>query len=162
MISDNISAADKKFIIVQMQRDWGLPTIKTPVNVAFRFYIPKYPILPNLAGRDLSNSYQLDEDLMQGDIFKTPTRGQFRGISILASSGAGIIENDSLIQAHDGSRFIYLCRTCDWGLTGRRLSPVVKGERTGCPGVTKCKKEKIEIEITDMVLNEGGWYEQAE
>lgn len=158
MISDDIDRATKRAIITCMCRAWGKPTIKTPVNVAFRFFVAKYPELPSLAGRDLSNSYQVYEDLMQADQWKVKKKGVDKGLRYKATEGAGIIENDSLIQGHDGSRFIYLCFSCKWGWRGDRRSPIRKGIKTGCPGVKSCPERKIEIEITDMVLGEDRFY----
>ena len=158
MISDDISKAEKNTIITYMRRSWGMPTIMGPVNANFLFFIAKYPTLPMLAGRDLSNSYQLYEDLMQADIYKVPKNGQFANMEVLASSGAGIIKNDSLIQGHEGSRFVYLCYDCTWGITGTRRSPIRNKTKTGCPGVKSCPDQRIEITITDMVLNEEGFY----
>lgn len=114
--------------------------IKTAVNAKFLFYVPKYPELPNPAGRDMSNSFQLYEDLMQEDF-------------------AGIIENDSLIQGCDGSRFVFLCYSCKWGITGKRRSPIKDGIKTGCPGAMKCPQRRVEIQLTDMVFGKGGFYE---
>lgn len=158
MISDDIDKATQKIIITQMRRGWGKPTITTPVNIAFRFHVAKYPEAPSLAGRDLSNSYQLYEDLMQADQWKIKNKGIDKGLRYKATEGAGIIENDSLIQGHDGSRFIYLCFSCKWGWRGDRRSPIRKGVKTGCPGVKSCSKRKIEIEISDMVMGKEGFY----
>jgi hypothetical protein len=158
-ISDGIDKATKDAILAYMRRCWGLQTITGPVNAQFHFFVAKYPELPGLAGRDLSNSYELYQDLMQADQYKVPTRGQYKGLRCLASSGAGIIENDSLIQGHNGSRFIYLCRECDYGFTGERRSPVRNKVKTGCPGSTKCPHRRIEIQLTDMRLVKGGFYE---
>lgn len=159
MISDDISKSDKEFIAVHMRRSWAVATVKTPVNVAFRFFVPKFPELPNLAGRDLSNSYQLYEDLMQADIWKVHKKGRYKGDRCLYSAGAGIIENDGLIMGHVGSKFIFLCMICPWGITGTRSSRIRKGIKTGCPGPTKCPDRKVEIEISDMVLNRRGFYD---
>ena len=159
MISDDIDNATKKAIITHMRHGWGKPTIKTPVNVAFRFFVPKYPELPGLAGRDLSNSYQVYEDLMQADQWKTKKKGIDKGFKYKASEGAGIIENDSLIQGHDGSRFIFLCFKCQWGWRGTRRQFTQNKIKMGCPGVKSCPGQRIEIEITDMILGRDGFYE---
>jgi hypothetical protein len=140
-INDGIKQKKKEFIATEMRRCWGLPAISGPVNAKFTFYIPKFPNIPNIAGRDLSNSYQIYEDLMQANI-------------------ASILENDSLIMGHDGSRFIFLCFSCCWGITGKRRSPIKNGKKVGCPGSKKCPDRRVEIEISDMVFN-GRFYEIA-
>lgn len=160
MISDDIDIATKQTILLYMRRSWGLPTITGPVNAKFTFSVPTYPILPTLAGRDLSNSYQLLEDLMQADQWKIHKRGQNRGLKYLASAGAGIITNDSLIQGYEGSRFVYLCYICKWGITGKRRSVIKDRKKVGgCLGSTKCPQRQTTIEITDMEMTAFGYYE---
>lgn len=155
MISDDIDKATQKIIIKRMRRGWGEPTIITPVNIAFRFHVAKHPEAPSLAGRDLSNSYQLYEDLLQADQWKVKNKGIDKGFKYKASEGAGIIENDSLIQGHNGSGFVYLCFSCQWGFKGERRQFTRKKVKMGCPGVKSCPERKLTIEITDMVMENG-------
>ncbi len=111
-ISDGIDKAEKDYIISFMLRSWGLPTIRTAVNCDIKFFVAKFPGFPGLAGRDLSNCYQLYEDLLQADQWRNVNRGRYRGTKKLVSAGAGIIHNDSLIQGHNGSGFVFYCSQC--------------------------------------------------
>lgn len=67
-------------MIWEMKMQNTLEFIKTPVNVCMHFY------LGSKRRKDLSNMYQIVEDCLES---------------------AGIIENDSLIYGHDGSRKFY-------------------------------------------------------
>lgn len=66
-------------LMEQKRRNMTLP-IRTPVNVCFTFYRATRHIV------DLSNLYELPQDALQK---------------------AGILENDALIESHDGSRKRY-------------------------------------------------------
>lgn len=155
-IALDIKKAVLQGIIKEIQRCWGESVIETPVQVKFTFYVQSYPPTADV---DHDNAKQLYLDLLQADKWKVRRMGKGKGQEYLASEGAGVIRDDSLVHSTDGTRFIFLCYRCKWGITGRRRSPIVKGEKTGCPGVTKCKQQRIEIQITDMVLNREGWYE---
>lgn len=66
-------------LMEQKRRTMKLP-IKTPVSVRFVFYRATRHVV------DLSNLYELPQDALQK---------------------AGILENDALIESHDGSRKLY-------------------------------------------------------
>lgn len=145
--------------IIRIMKDcWGLPTIEHPVQIKFLFHIPSFP--PN-NDVDHDNAKQLYLDLLQADKIKIHRTGRKKGLPYLASEGAGIIRDDKIVQSTDGTRFVFLCHTCQYGLTGKRRSFTKNKKKHGCPGPTKCPHRRIEIEISDMILNENGVYEMA-
>lgn len=155
-IALDIKKSVLKNIIKIMQRCWGKPTITTPVQVKLTFFVASFPPYADV---DHDNAKQLYLDLLQENKWKTRRMGENKGEKYLASEGAGILKDDRIVQSTDGTRFIFLCRSCQWGITGKRRSFTRNKEKQGCPGSTKCPDRKIEIEITDMVLNEKGFYE---
>jgi hypothetical protein len=143
-------------IIKILQRCWGEPTIETPIQIKFTFYVPSFPPYADV---DHDNAKQLYLDLLQADKWKIRRMGPGRGQKYLSSEGAGIISDDRIVQGTDGTRFVFLCHTCEWGITGKRRQFVRNKEKRGCPGPTKCPDRRVEIEISDMVLTRGGIYE---
>ncbi len=156
-IALNIKKSILNDIIKLMRRQWGLPVITTPIQIKFMFYIPNFP--PNNKV-DHDNAKQLYLDLLQIDKYKVERTGKNKGKEYLASSGAGIIADDKLIQSTDGTRFVFLCKKCKWGVTGERRQFTKNKEKMGCPGPKSCKDRRIEIEINDMKLNQEGFYDK--
>jgi Holliday junction resolvase RusA-like endonuclease len=102
----------------------GVISIGFPISVKMLFFGAWKRGQGNIP--DLSNLYQAPEDLLQN---------------------AGVIEDDSLIESHDGSRRIYLCDTC--GVRPIYKAGANKGRfKPDCGAVKKCLKERVEIEIT--------------
>ena len=146
----NIPKSTQNRIIAILCRQWGRPTITTPINLEFTFYVSKYwPV----KGFDTSNAYQFYEDILQPILFKP-------GAIKPSRDGAGIIENDSLVMGHNNTKFVFLCEECVHGYTGVKKKstktmdrcPIKQGnkkkgvERIYCPFI------KIAIEITDTVF----------
>jgi Holliday junction resolvase RusA-like endonuclease len=77
--SANLEAAEN-LATWQLQDQWRRPAITTPVAVKFLFY------RGDKRRVDLSNLYEFVQDVLQG---------------------AGVIEDDVLIESHDGSRKLY-------------------------------------------------------
>jgi hypothetical protein len=142
-------------IIKTMQRQWGLPTITTAVQIKFSFYVPAYPLNQKV---DHDNAKQLYLDLLQSDKWKVHQRGENKGLKYLSFEGAGIISDDKIVQSTDGTRFIFMCFSCKWGFTGERRQFTRKKIKMGCPGMKSCPDQRIEIEITDMILGKDGIY----
>ncbi len=142
-------------IIKTMKDCWKLQTIETPVQIKFTFYVPSFP--PN-NGIDHDNAKQLYLDLLQADKIKIHRKGKSKGLPYLASEGAGIILDDKIVQSTDGTRFKFMCYTCQWGTEGKRRQFTRKKEKCGCPGPQKCTDRRVEIEITDMILSKDGVY----
>lgn len=146
----NISKTTQKRIITTLSRQWGRPTIKTPVNLKFTFYINKY--MPD-KGCDTSNAYQFYEDILQQMLYKKDSHKLLR-------DGAGIIEDDSLVFSHDGTKFAFICDECVYGYTGKRLKstktmdrcPIKRGNKKMGIKPVYCPYIKIIIEITDVIL----------
>jgi hypothetical protein len=150
IIPNDSIKSEKEFIIMTMRRAWGRPPIQTPVNVAFRFYLPHF--FPGQA-TDLSNSYQLYEDLLQEPVWKNSKTKGFH----CSKGGSGVITNDKLIHGHDGSGFYFLCDDCTQTKKGKRLCPMPpkvwdnKEKKMKQPQrATVCPSQRIEIEITDL------------
>lgn len=139
-------------IIKAMRRQWGLPVITTAVQVKLTMYVPSYPLHQKT---DHDNAKQLYLDLLQADKWKVHKWGENRGLKYLSSEGAGIISDDKIVQSTDGTRFVFMCFKCKHGFTGDRLHHVKNKERIGCPGVKSCPEQRIEIQITDMVMKNG-------
>lgn len=146
-------------IILAMKSCWDGPVIDRPIQASILMYVTSYPPYADI---DLDNAKQIYLDLMQEDKIKIRRKGRCKGMPYLASEGAGIIKDDKIVQSTDGSRFYYLCKECEYGLTGKRRELIRKVDgkkvKTGCQGATNCKQRRVEITITDMVLN-GGVYE---
>jgi hypothetical protein len=143
-------------IIRVMRRQWGQPTITNAVQIKFAFYISSYPLNQKV---DHDNAKQLYLDLLQADKWKVHQRGENKDLKYLSSEGAGVISDDKIVQSTDGTRFVFMCFSCQWGFTGERRQFTRKKVKMGCPGVKKCQKQRIEIEITDMFLNKEGFFE---
>jgi len=118
--------------IAEIVRQWDTrPTIKGPVGLRITSYLAAQHDSGNLP--DESNLLQMPEDLLQA---------------------AGVIEDDRLVEHHDGSRRICLCDgPCP-------LKPVYKaGPKKGqpkpnCGAVKKCPFERLEIEIVPAARDE--------
>lgn len=110
--------------IGELVEQWGSrDPIKTPVSLCITSYIAANSNSGNLP--DASNLYQCPEDLLQA---------------------AGIIEDDRLVEHHDGSRRICMCDTCEDCPTYK--SGKKKGQRKpNCGAVKKCQRERVCIEI---------------
>ena len=118
-----------KAAILHVRSQWrGRPTITEPVGLRITSKLAASHDSGNLP--DSSNIYQCPEDLLQA---------------------AGVIEDDRLVEHHDGSRRICMCDgPCP-------LKPVYKsGPKKGqpkpnCGAVKKCPFERLEIEISPAV-----------
>jgi len=76
---------------------------------------------------DLSNLYQMPEDLMQA---------------------AGVYLDDNQIESHDGSRRVYMCDACD-DRPYFKAGPKKGKQKPDCGHVKKCPHERIVIEIKE-------------
>jgi len=107
------------------QIHFGFEPITGSINLKMLFY---GAWKEDTAIPDQSNLYQMPEDLLEA---------------------AGIIENDNLVDGHDGSKRIRMCATCD-------DRPIYKaGPKRGlrkpdCGAVKKCPYERIEITLDDL------------
>jgi Holliday junction resolvase RusA-like endonuclease len=122
--------------IAEIVKQWGdRKAITDPVGLRIISYLAARHDSGNLP--DASNLYQCPEDLLQS---------------------AGVIEDDRLVEHHDGSRRICMCDgPCP-------LKPIYKaGPKKGqpkdnCGAVKKCPFERVEIEISpavpDVIENE--------
>jgi hypothetical protein len=147
-----ITDKQKNDLSIYIKRQWGVKTIKRPVNIQFLFYISEYPDTRKI---DLSNAYQFIEDIIQEPQWKI---NRVTKEHYYTSGGAGIIQNDGLIHGHDGSDFRYLCPECEWGKTGTRKKHTKTQKR--CPKRKKmgdfkaipCPYEGTRLIITDYSL----------
>jgi len=118
-----------KEAVFLLKKAWnGRPVITCKIQAKFTFYYSgKHP--------DLSNLYESIQDWLG-----------------TKHNGAGVIEDDTLIQSHDGSRKIHLCTGCPWynEETGKRLKS--KKHEARCPDVGKCPKviPRMEIELYEF------------
>jgi Holliday junction resolvase RusA-like endonuclease len=110
--------------IGEIVSQWGNRTpITDPIGLRITSYIAAKHDSGNLP--DASNLYQCPEDLLQA---------------------AGVIDDDRLVEHHDGSRRVCLCDTCS-------DRPIIKsGSKKGqykdsCGAIKKCPHERVTIEI---------------
>ena len=112
----------EKLALLELNKQ-KVSTWRSKLHVKFTFYGAWKDGNSNVP--DLSNLYEAPQDWLQK---------------------SEIIEDDRLIESHDGSRRICMCPTCPKRLKYKR------GERAGqykedCGAVKKCPFERTEIEI---------------
>lgn len=142
IIESSLAKKYRDRIMAQLYIDRGpAPTITGPISAEMIFYGAWKGDGKSIP--DISNLYQMPEDLMQA---------------------AGIIDDDRLIQNHDGSARVCLC---DYACPKKRL--ITQGPNKGkykpdCGAVKKCTYECVRIRLRhaepmrpDLVDWGGGW-----
>jgi len=128
LVSSDAATKAKASAVRQLWQQWEWPDspIKEPVAAEMKFFVA----MKSGARVDLSNLYQLYEDALQE---------------------VGIIEDDSQIYSHDGSRVVRMC-----GLEGddacQKRGTYASGPRKGkrkddCGAVKKCPHARVEITL---------------
>jgi len=106
---------------------WGASIpIRIPVNLVIRSHGPWKSTSGNIP--DASNLYQAPEDALQA---------------------AGVLEDDRLVESHDGSRRVCMCDTCD-ERPFYKAGPKKGSRKPDCGAVKKCPFPHVEIVIEPL------------
>ena len=121
--------------IAEIVSQWGeRETITGPIGLRITAYLAASHDSGNLP--DMSNLYQCPEDLLQA---------------------AGVIEDDRLVEHHDGSRRVCMCAgPCPRKPTYKR-GPKKGQPKDNCGAVKKCPFEQVVIEIRPAVRKNMEW-----